>query len=635
MKSRFFTVMLLLILLVSLTGNARATSQTSSDSKTLIYVNIGSPDDINRFASTELPLFAMLDQGLLTGADRTGQRTLDKAGLSFQVVDTDLLSGSYYIAETRSSRAIPDFALYGRILLNISNGVVLKMNPARVDALTQAGAELRAITLTPKPLPAAMDNETFPELVDPDPIIQGMMDQVSTDQIYQYDQGLAGEIPVWVDGASYTIPSRNTYSGIPIQKTTHYVGQHMADLGLNVEYHVWDDSTNPNVIGEIPGAVNPDDIFIIGGHIDDVNGTPGADDNASGSVATLIAADILSQYQWGCTLRFAFWTGEEQGLIGSGYYAQRAYQQGENIMGYLNLDMIAWNTINSQPTIYLGYWSSVPSSHDLANLFSDVVDIYNIDLIPSIGTKYSGSSDHGSFLEYGYPSILGIEGDDDFNPYYHGSGDTTAHTNPVYFTNYVKSSVGTLAHMSNCLIPNGLGNLDGHVTAASGGMPIEGATVTADDRQGNTIPVVTDPSGYYTVTLPADTYTVTATLDGYVPLSHSATITEGHVATLDFDLEDCEPVTVLDFTWLPAEPRIGELVTFSATTNGTEPIDFQWKFGDTFTGTGATVIHSYTEAITYTVSLSATNACGTDQASKKITIWQQLLEFFLPLVGKN
>ena len=74
---------------------------------------------------------------------------------------------------------------------------------------------------------------------------------------------------------------------------------------------------------------------------------PGADDNASGSVATLLAADILSQYQWGCTLRFAFWTGEEQGLLGSYAYAQQAYQSGENILGYLNLDMIAWNTIGS------------------------------------------------------------------------------------------------------------------------------------------------------------------------------------------------------------------------------------------------------------------------------------------------
>ena len=62
--------------------------------------------------------------------------------------------------------------------------------------------------------------------------------------------------------------------------------------------------------------MNPNDIFVIGAHLDDMptgSTAPGADDNASGSVATLIAADILSQYQWGCTLRFAFWTGRSRG----------------------------------------------------------------------------------------------------------------------------------------------------------------------------------------------------------------------------------------------------------------------------------------------------------------------------------
>ncbi len=164
------------------------------------------------------------------------------------------------------------------------------------------------------------------------------------------------------------------------------------------------------MIGEIPGLINPDQIYIIGAHIDDVSGTPGADDNASGSVATLLAADILSQFQWGCTLRFAFWTGEEQGLLGSEAYAQRAYQNGENILGYLNLDMIAWNTIGSDPVISLFYSNSVPPSLQFAQLFADVVDAYNLNLNPILDTG-QGGSDHSSFLAYGYNSILAIEDD--------------------------------------------------------------------------------------------------------------------------------------------------------------------------------------------------------------------------------
>ncbi len=76
----------------------------------------------------------------------------------------------------------------------------------------------------------------------------------------------------------------------------------------------------------------------------------------------LIAADIATQYQWGCTLRFALWTGEEYGLLGASAYAQRAFNRGENIVGVLNLDMIGYNTIGSNPDIELHANSSIPST---------------------------------------------------------------------------------------------------------------------------------------------------------------------------------------------------------------------------------------------------------------------------------
>ncbi len=539
MKNRLFTMLMLLVLLVALGSNAQAASIPPSDQPALVYVDLGGSDALNRFASTRLPLYTMLEGGLLTGANQAGQQAIKQAGLSYRVLDPSIGSGSYYLAETRPSHPIPNFSAYGQVLLNLKSSVLLRMEPSRTDALAQAGAELRLITLTPKPLPAAQSEAVFPDVVQPDPLVQGMMDQVSETQIYTYDRQLAGELPVWVDGDWYTIPTRDTYSGTPIQKATSFVGQHMSnDLGLGVEYYQWDSATNPDVIGEFPGLVNPDDIFIIGAHIDDVSGAPGADDNGSGSVATLIAADILSQFKWGCTLRFAFWTGEEYGLLGSEAYAQNAYNSGENIVGYLNLDMIAWNTPASSQTIYLGYGSSVPRSLDLANLFADVVDAYNINLIPTIGTQYLHNSDHGSFIDYGYPAILGIEGLDDFNPYYHSPQDTPAHTDPTYFTDFVKASIGTYAHMSGCLIPSGVGHLDGHVSAADGGAPIVGATVTADDGLGHNYPTTTDPSGYYTRTLMAGTYSVSASTYGYLPTTiNGVGITTDTVTTVDFSLE--------------------------------------------------------------------------------------------------
>jgi hypothetical protein len=635
MKTRIVRVSLLLVFLVAFTTNTQAASTVSSEQLALIYVKIDSAGDLNRFASTQLPIFIQLESGVLTSGDRDDQYNLRQVGLTYQVIDTSIGAGSYYLASEAPGHPTPDYAKYGRVLLDTTDGILLHMDAFKVKALTQAGAELSLITLTPKPFPASQSDTVYPDSVEPNPIIQGMMDQVSETQVYNYDRQLAGELPVLVDGDWYTIPTRYTYSGTPIQKTTSYVGQHMSnDLGLEVEYYQWKYATNPDVIGEITGSINPHDIFIIGAHIDDVGGAPGADDNGSGSAATLIASDILSQFQWGCTLRFAFWTGEEQGLLGSHAYAQRAYANGEKILGYLNLDMIAWNTPASSPTIYLGYGSSVPRSQNLANLFAQVVNAYNINLIPTIGTNYSNRSDHGSFLAYGYPAMLGIEGDDDFNPYYHTYNDTSTHTDPTYFTNYVKASIGTYAHMSNCLIPEGSGYLIGHVTTTDGGVPIEGAMVSTDDSQGHTHTATTDSNGYYTLILPAGSYTIAVSAYDF----HSATMEGIKVEANKGTTQDvvlvpvCHPVSGLDFSWTPLFLFKGDLITFTATASGSPPIDYQWDFGDTNTSTGKTVSHAYVIGGDYTVSLSAANACGGEAVNKDIAVSLNKFVIILPWI---
>ena len=76
----------------------------------------------------------------------------------------------------------------------------------------------------------------------------------------------------------------------------------------------------------------------------------------------LVAADILSQFEWNCTLRFALWTGEEHGLLGSEKYAHRAKNAGEKILGALNLDMIGWNTPGSPPEVDFHARSSLPAT---------------------------------------------------------------------------------------------------------------------------------------------------------------------------------------------------------------------------------------------------------------------------------
>ncbi len=405
-----------------------------------------------------------------------------------------------------------------------------------------------------------------PAAITPNPTVTAMLNQVTNTAVSDYDRQLAGELPVMVDGSPYTITSRYTSSGTPIQKTTSFVAQHLGALGMDVESHVWGGATYPNVIGEMPGLLEPEKIYIIGAHIDDVQNTPGADDNASGSVAVLLAADILSQYAWGYTLRFAFWTGEEQGLNGSEAYAARARANGENILGYLNLDMIAYNTKNSAPGLDLLVHPSMPDTLQMAQLFSDAISAYGLNLQPEIISDLSGGSDHMSFWDQGYRSILAIEDQGDFNPYYHQPGDKPANNNLAYFVDFVKASLATFVHDADCLLPNGVGTLSGTVTD-SGGAPIPGAMITVLDALGDSYTALTGADGAYSRPVLAGIASVSAEAFGFVDgAPRQVTINQNGSSTADFVLENAEMFTV---SGVVSEASGGAPLAASITAAGT------------------------------------------------------------------
>lgn len=552
MKSRYWFVFLTLLLagvLIGVTQTAVATAITTTavtDPTALVLIPAPVVDDLERLDQADVPVYARLNGSLLVGADGAAMTRLRAANLAPQLLDADVSGAAYYLVYLLPGQRGVVWAEYGRLLHTDADLTILRSTPAQAARLAADGFRVQAVTFDPKPVQSAAAR--IPADIEPDPLIQAMMDQVIGSTVYQYTGNLSGEWPVTIGGSAYTIATRHTNSGTPIQKATQFVGEHLTGLGLDVEYHQWGGVTYPNVIGEITGQVNPDDIYIISAHLDDMPSgslAPGADDNASGVVAALIAADIFNQYNWGCTIRFGLWTGEEQGLNGSHAYAQRAYNNGENILGVLNLDMIAWNTPGSSRDIDLHANSSMPATLALAQLFAEVVADYNVNLIPGIVPSGSGASDHASFWQYGYTAILGIEDFDNFNPYYHTVNDRLQYLDMDYYTDFVKASIATFAHMSDCLIPSGLGYLDGMVTAVGSGDPIANAEIAIQSTNGATFMAVTDASGYYTRTLLSGTYTVTATAYDYLPATVTGVvIVTDTVTTQDFALNTATTYTV-------------------------------------------------------------------------------------------
>ncbi len=98
----------------------------------------------------------------------------------------------------------------------------------------------------------------------------------------------------------------------------------------------------PNVIADWPGG-DPEQVIMLGAHLDSVSAGPGINDNASGSSMLLEIALVLAAQNPTLTkhIRFAWWTDEEQGLNGSEFYvAQLNATERARIKGYLNFDMV-------------------------------------------------------------------------------------------------------------------------------------------------------------------------------------------------------------------------------------------------------------------------------------------------------
>ncbi|MFC2030129.1 M28 family metallopeptidase [Chloroflexota bacterium] len=430
-----------------------------ADGRALVSVSPAGRSAESRLKADGLAIYGSLardgQRSLLVRAAPHKVKALRREGYDVAVLDPDSAGASYYLAYRLPNRPEPEWGEFGQLLLDDGRHLVLRIDESGTERLVEARALFHPLALD-----AGRATDTpatvWPPLNQPSPAVQAMIDAVSSTVVYAYTGDLSGEWPVLVGGAPYTISTRNTYYGNSegVKKATELVGERLEALGLGVEYHEWESDLYPNVIGQITGSVDPGEIYILGAHIDDMPAgpvAPGADDNTSGSVGVLVAAEILSRYEWECTLRFALWTGEEQGLRGSRAYAQRSTSLGEVISGVLNLDMIGWNTPGSSRDIDLHARESVTGSLSLATVFSDVVNTYDLDLVPQIIPDGIPNSDHGAFWIEGYPAILAIEDVSDFNPNYHSTDDQLQNLDMGYYVEFVKAAVASFVNMSGCL----------------------------------------------------------------------------------------------------------------------------------------------------------------------------------------
>ncbi|MFI9150559.1 M28 family metallopeptidase [Streptomyces sp. NPDC053367] len=172
-----------------------------------------------------------------------------------------------------------------------------------------------------------------------------------------------------------------------------------------------------NVVAETRGGNAADTVFL-GAHLDSVPEGPGINDNGSGSAGILqVALELAkSQSKVKNKVKFAWWSAEEFGLLGSeAYVASLTEEQRKQIKLYLNFDMIA--SPNAAYFVFDGDDSDAtgagPGPEGSAQLEKGITDFLDSKGIPHEGTDFTGRSDYGPFIEVGIPAggtFTGAEG---------------------------------------------------------------------------------------------------------------------------------------------------------------------------------------------------------------------------------
>jgi Peptidase family M28 len=187
-----------------------------------------------------------------------------------------------------------------------------------------------------------------------------------------------------------------------------------------------------NVLGMIEGK-EADKYIVVGAHYDHIgtgNGYiwNGADDNGSGTVGvmTLAKALMATGEQPEYSIIFAFWTAEEEGLLGSRYYVRNPDLQVKNLRLNMNFDMISRYISDNEPKkVTMTYTLTNPGFRDITanNLKKYGIDLL-VDYQPSADPP--GGTDHRSFVEAGIPVIRFKPG---HRQEYHTPGDEVSTVN--------------------------------------------------------------------------------------------------------------------------------------------------------------------------------------------------------------
>lgn len=238
-----------------------------------------------------------------------------------------------------------------------------------------------------------------------------------------------------------------------------------------------------NIIADLPGRQAAGEVLLVGAHYDAVPRTPGADDNATGTAALLELARVLRDRPMKRTVRLAFFTLEEVGLVGSQAHARRYPRQakgeatppGERLIGMLSLEMLGYFTdepgsqrspvkeipgVFTPPTVgdflaIVTVSANAPFCRRLAagmQAGAPGLRVLPFDVLP-VAVPDMLRSDHAPFLAMGVPAVMLTDTSNFRNPNYHRPSDTADTLDPERYALVVRGLAAGIEALAEPLPP--------------------------------------------------------------------------------------------------------------------------------------------------------------------------------------
>ncbi|OZM73251.1 amidohydrolase [Amycolatopsis antarctica] len=184
------------------------------------------------------------------------------------------------------------------------------------------------------------------------------------------------------------------------------IAQNGADVNLELRTFT-EERTSYNVVAETKTG-RKDNVVMAGAHLDGVPEGPGINDNGTGSAGLLeTALQLGGSPKVNNSVRFAWWSAEEFGLVGSTHYVnQLSFEQQLDISLYLNFDMIG--SPNAAYFAYDGDDSDGEGAgagpYGSGQIEQKLTGFLGSQGVEAEGTDFDGRSDYGEFIAVGIPS---------------------------------------------------------------------------------------------------------------------------------------------------------------------------------------------------------------------------------------